>query len=112
MTLPDKVLAAFHANGNTTSVMPFAVTGANAKLEAPVVRPEVQERRSGAVVVDSGKRVSVPEFHGEGVRNVVEDANKLGLHVQTVGSGLATEQAPAAGTMVPLGTEIVVRFAR
>ena len=112
MALPDKVLAAFHANGNTTSVMPFAVTGANARLEAPVVRPEVQERRSGAVVVDSGKRVSVPEFHGEGVRNVVEDANKLGLHVQTVGSGLATEQAPAAGTMVPLGTEIVVRFAR
>jgi cell division protein FtsI (penicillin-binding protein 3) len=32
--------------------------------------------------------------------------------VQTLGSGLAREQAPAAGTMVPVGTEIVVRFAR
>jgi cell division protein FtsI (penicillin-binding protein 3) len=32
--------------------------------------------------------------------------------VQTLGSGLAQEQAPAVGTMVPVGTEIVVRFAR
>ena len=37
---------------------------------------------------------------------------RLGLRVQPVGSGLAREQAPAAGTMVPLGTEIVVRFTR
>jgi cell division protein FtsI (penicillin-binding protein 3) len=29
-----------------------------------------------------------------------------------VGSGIAREQAPAAGTLVPLGTEVVVRFAR
>jgi cell division protein FtsI (penicillin-binding protein 3) len=34
------------------------------------------------------------------------------LRVQTMGSGLAQEQAPVAGTMVPVGTEIVVRFVR
>jgi cell division protein FtsI (penicillin-binding protein 3) len=29
-----------------------------------------------------------------------------------VGSGIAREQAPAPGSMVPPGTEIVVRFTR
>ena len=37
---------------------------------------------------------------------------QLGLRVQPVGSGLAREQVPAAGTMVPAGTEVVVRFTR
>jgi cell division protein FtsI (penicillin-binding protein 3) len=111
MGLPDKVLAAFHANGNTTSVMPDALTTSTAKMEAPKIRPAV-EARNGAVVIDAGKRVAVPNFTGSALRSVVENAGHLGLRVQTLGSGLAKEQAPAAGTMVPVGTEIVVRFAR
>jgi cell division protein FtsI (penicillin-binding protein 3) len=109
--LPDKVMEAFHANGNTTSVMPDAAQQATAKVEAPKIRPPV-EAQNGGVVIDAGKRVAVPEFKGDGLRMVVQDAGRLGLRVQTLGSGLAREQAPAAGTMVPLGTEIVVRFAR
>jgi cell division protein FtsI (penicillin-binding protein 3) len=108
--LPDKVLAAFHANGNTTSVIDHGED--TARVDAPVIRPQVQSRSNGAVVIDAGKRVAVPAFDGEGLRNVVESAGHLGLRVQTLGSGLAREQAPAAGTMVPVGTEIVVRFAR
>jgi len=46
------------------------------------------------------------------LRSVVEQAGQLGLRVQPVGSGLAHDQVPAAGTLVPIGTEIVVRFAR
>ncbi|HZL28707.1 MAG TPA: PASTA domain-containing protein [Acidobacteriaceae bacterium] len=42
----------------------------------------------------------------------MQQANAAGLSVQPVGSGLAREQVPAAGTMVPIGTEIVVRFTR
>jgi cell division protein FtsI (penicillin-binding protein 3) len=110
MTLPDKVVAAFHANGDTTSVMPDASSSV-AKIQAPQVRPTVQ-RSAGAVLVDEGKRVAVPEFSGEALRDVVEKAEQAGLHVQTLGSGVAHEQAPAAGTMVPLGTAVVVRFAR
>jgi cell division protein FtsI (penicillin-binding protein 3) len=109
--LPDKVMEAFHANGNTTSVMPDASTTATAKVEAPKIRPPV-EQQTGGVVIDAAKRVTVPEFKGDGLRAVVQDAGRLGLRVQTLGSGLAREQAPAAGTMVPLGTEVVVRFAR
>jgi cell division protein FtsI (penicillin-binding protein 3) len=110
-TLPDKVLAAFHANGDTTSVMPDANTR-EAKVQPPEVRPMVQAQAKGSVYVDNGKRVAVPDFSGSALREVVEKAGLAGLHVQTVGSGVALEQAPAAGTMVPMGTEVVVRFTR
>ncbi|MGA7158869.1 MAG: penicillin-binding protein [Acidobacteriaceae bacterium] len=107
--LPDKVAEAFHKNGDTSSTMG---DGAGARVEGPVIRPQVQARGNGAVVIDAGKRVAVPDFHGSDLRSVVEKAGNLGLRVQTLGSGLAQDQAPAAGTMVPVGTEIVVRFVR
>ncbi len=67
---------------------------------------------NGAVTVDAGLRVPVPSFEGAGLRSVVERADVAGLRVQVVGNGLARGQAPAAGTMVPAGTEVVVRFSR
>jgi cell division protein FtsI (penicillin-binding protein 3) len=109
VALPDKVLDAFHKKGDATSGMP---DGANERMETPVIRPAVQARGNGAVVIDAGKRVAVPDFHGNDLRTVVEKAGNLRLRVRTLGSGLAQDQAPAAGTMVPLGTEIVVRFSR
>jgi len=110
--LPAKVLAAFTANGGTSSAMPDAALGTSAPLRAPVVVPQIQARANGSVVVDAGKRVAVPAFTGSALRAVVETAAGLGLRVEPVGSGIAREQAPAAGTMVPLGTEVVVRFTR
>jgi cell division protein FtsI (penicillin-binding protein 3) len=111
-TLSDKLLADFHRSGNTTSVISDGAVTADGHVQGPAIRPAVQARANGAVLIDAGKRVSVPEFHGADLRSVVEHAGNLGLRVQTLGSGLALEQAPAAGTMVPVGTEIVVRFAR
>ena len=64
------------------------------------------------MVVDSRVRVAVPSFEGASLRTVIEQAGKLGLRVEPVGSGLAREQVPAAGTMVPAGTQIAVRFSR
>ncbi len=82
---------------------------AEAMPQAPSVpRPAAD----GSVVVDSTKRVAVPSFVGQPLRRVIEAAGTSGLAVQVVGSGLAREQAPAPGTMVPAGTEIVVRFTR
>jgi cell division protein FtsI (penicillin-binding protein 3) len=65
-----------------------------------------------AVVVSSGKSVAVPSLLGEPVREVIEKAGAAGLGVQVVGSGIARQQVPAAGTMVPAGTEMVVQFGR
>jgi cell division protein FtsI (penicillin-binding protein 3) len=112
LALPDKMLSAFHANGDTTSI----ISDADSE-QAQTVTPSradlaVQPRGNGAVVVDAGNRVAVPQFQGAALRNVVEQATGLGLRVETLGSGLARDQMPAAGTMVPPGTEIVVRFAR
>ena len=75
------------------------------------VHSRLQQMKS-AVLVDGGKRVAVPDFSGEVLREVIEKAGQSGLHVQTLGSGSAREQAPVAGTMVPVGTEVVVRFLR
>ena len=109
-SLSDKVLAQFHANGNTTSTIDVGDT--KAPIPTPKLLPVVQSRPAGGVVVDAGHRVAVPSFGGSALRSVVEQAGQMGLRVQPVGSGLAREQVPAAGTLVPIGTEIVVRFAR
>jgi cell division protein FtsI (penicillin-binding protein 3) len=106
--LTERALAELHGGGASGAMD----AGAKEKMVAPVVAPAVQARGDGAVVVDAGKRVAVPEFAGAALRSVVESADHLGLRVQTLGSGLAREQAPVAGTMVPMGTEVVVRFAR
>jgi cell division protein FtsI (penicillin-binding protein 3) len=64
------------------------------------------------IVVDAKRRVPVPSFVGEPLRKVVESAGASGLGLQPLGDGIAREQAPVAGTLVPLGTEVVVRFRR
>jgi cell division protein FtsI (penicillin-binding protein 3) len=109
--LPAKVLAAFAAHGGTSSAMPDAGE-TTARLNVPKVSFETQEKDKGFIVVDASRQVSVPSFEGAGLRGVVERADAMGLRVQPVGSGLAREQVPAAGTMVPAGTEVVVRFTR
>ena len=81
-------------------------------LEKPKIVPSVQTRSDGGVVVDATRRVAVPSFVGSSLRTSVEREDNAGLRVQPVGSGLAKDQAPAAGTMVPAGTEVVVRFSR
>ena len=108
--LPARVLAAFHAQGSTTSVMPTE-EASRRPLAAPRLTPLVREA-GREVVVDAGPRVPVPGFVGATLRTVVERAGSAGLKVQPVGSGLATEQVPVAGTMVPQGTQVVVRFSR
>ncbi|WP_158792349.1 penicillin-binding protein [Granulicella sp. L60] len=105
--LPAKVLAAFKTSGGAMS----SDDSASASLLKPKPLPAVQKTDSG-VVVDAGLHVPVPSFEGAGLRGVVERADAAGLRVQVVGSGLAREQVPAAGTMVPAGTEVVVRFSR
>jgi cell division protein FtsI (penicillin-binding protein 3) len=107
--LPGKVVAAFHANESMDSATPNG-NDVSASLSVSKAAPIVRDR--GAVVVNAGLRVPVPSFEGAALRSVVERADAVGLRVQAVGSGLAREQAPAAGTMVPAGTEVVVRFGR
>jgi cell division protein FtsI/penicillin-binding protein 2 len=109
--LSAKVVSAFKAAGGSGSAMPDAAGGV---AEAPVSTKAApaNQTKAGGVRVDASKRVVVPSFTGRGLRAVIEQADEQGLRVKPVGSGLAREQVPAAGTMVPNGTEIVVRFTR
>ena len=105
--LPEKILQAFKDHGGSS-----LMTDESADLK-PLPKPVVTDtsRPDGAVVVDSSQKVAVPVLDG-GLRNVIQKAAVAGLRVQPVGSGLAREQVPAAGTLVPVGTEVVVRFTR
>lgn len=105
--LPDKIMQAFREHGGS-SLMPEEA----AVQPMPKPQPTTTVRSDGAVVVDASRKVAVPVFDGSGLRAVIEKAGVAGLRVQPVGSGLAREQMPLAGTLVPMGTEVVVRFGR
>jgi cell division protein FtsI (penicillin-binding protein 3) len=64
------------------------------------------------VTIGEAKRLRVPSLVGQSMRKVIELAAAAGLEVQINGNGTVREQAPAAGTLVPPGTKIVVRCGR
>ena len=99
---------------------PNAVSGGRPVSKPKAVAPpataalaseQIPKGRDSFVSVAS-QRIAVPSFVGKSLREVVVETSAMGLGVQIVGTGVAREQAPAAGTMVPAGTEIVVRFAQ
>jgi cell division protein FtsI (penicillin-binding protein 3) len=105
--LPQKMLLAFREHGGSSFMS--EETAEVKSLPSPAA--DHTSRSDGAVVVDASQKVAVPVLTG-GLRPVIQKAAEAGLRVQPVGSGLAREQVPAAGTMVPVGTEVVVRFTR
>ena len=105
--LPEKLLAAFREHGGSNWVSDE--TALTQPLHAPLIGD--QKRADGSVLVDTGRKVAVPVLTG-GLRVVIRKAADAGLRVQPVGSGLAREQVPEGGTLVPIGTEVVVRFTR
>ena len=70
------------------------------------------QQTAATVIVDESKKLRVPSLIGLPVRKVIEQAAAAGLPVQVSGSGTVREQAPAAGTLVAPGTQIVVRCGR
>jgi cell division protein FtsI (penicillin-binding protein 3) len=78
-------------------------------IPSPMLPPSPVKKTTGSVSVPNHS-VAVPWFVGKSLREVVIQASNAGLGVQIVGSGLARDQVPAAGTLVPAGTDIVVRF--
>jgi hypothetical protein len=72
-----------------------------------------QVSTGGTVVLDMEQGgVVVPSFIGKSVRAAVETAEETGLDLDAVGSGLAHEQQPPAGSHVAAGTRIMVHFGR
>ena len=69
-------------------------------------------RTSGVVVidVDEGGDIPVPDFAGKTMREVTEACLRLGLNPILVGSRLASQQSPAAGSKVRRGSKVTVQF--
>jgi cell division protein FtsI (penicillin-binding protein 3) len=101
--------AAISAEPGSAHASPGVKPQASAAQAKPasVQAPPSQHRQT---VTIANQRVAVPSFAGKSLREVVIQASNAGLGVQIVGSGLARDQVPAAGTLVPAGTDIVVRF--
>ncbi len=67
----------------------------------------------GTVVLDVEEGgIEVPSFLGKTLRMAMEAAQDAGLALDAVGSGVAREQSPAAGTKVATGSRVVVKFGR
>jgi len=68
---------------------------------------------TGTVVLDVEQGgIEVPLFTGKTVRGAVEAAQDAGLELEAVGSGVARQQSPPAGTHVAAGARVTVQFGR
>jgi cell division protein FtsI/penicillin-binding protein 2 len=64
------------------------------------------------VAIGDGSAVTLPNLAGQTIRGVTEACSRLGLMPSLIGDGIAVEQFPGAGTQVPRGSRVTVRFGR
>jgi len=93
------------------SVKSSSAQSVAATARAPQSDQDAQPPGSEVTVSDA-RKLKVPSLLGLPMRRVITQAAAAGLEVQIAGSGTVREQAPAAGTMVAAGTQIVVRCSR
>jgi cell division protein FtsI (penicillin-binding protein 3) len=91
-------------NGDSPQKSPSSTTATATQTNAPA---------SGTVVLDVEQGgIEVPLFIGKTVRGAVEAAQDAGLELEAVGSGVARQQSPPAGTHVAAGAHVTVQFGR
>src|SRR5712671_152774 len=73
---------------------------------------ETNNQARGTVVLDVAGGVLVPDFHGKSLRVALEEAESAGLELEVNGSGVGLDQSPAAGSRIPPGGHVSVRFGR
>jgi cell division protein FtsI (penicillin-binding protein 3) len=78
------------------------------EVEKP--RTVLQKLPEVMVSADEGGGITVPDFSGKTMREVTESCLRLGLDPVLVGSSLASQQTPAAGSKVRHGAKIIVEF--
>jgi cell division protein FtsI (penicillin-binding protein 3) len=87
---------------------PVSAKNPEAADDVPVKTPT-----AGTVVIDVEQGgIEVPSFVGKTVRGAVESAQDAGLELEAVGSGVARQQSPLAGTHVVAGAHVTVQFGR
>ncbi len=91
-----------------------ATESAEARFQAAAAKTKQpgSARATVAFGDPSAVAVVVPSLTGQSVRGVTEQCSRLGLVPSLIGSGVAVEQTPAAGTQVAPGSQVTVRFGR
>jgi cell division protein FtsI (penicillin-binding protein 3) len=102
--------------GEATTLEDFSPTDFSGQPDLPPaasnqVEPEPKSHAPEvAMAADEGGDISVPDFSGKTMREVTEMCLHLGLEPLPVGSNLAIEQHPEAGTQVRRGAKVTVQF--
>jgi cell division protein FtsI (penicillin-binding protein 3) len=81
-------------------------------VDADAAAPEKLPSTGTVVLEVEQGGIQVPSFVGKTVRSAVEAAQDAGLELDAVGSGVARQQAPVAGTHVAAGARVTVQFGR
>ena len=118
------VVGSAQSGGGSKSAMANVVVAAAMRQREPVapappaVPPSSQvasgaASTNGTVVLDVEQGgIVVPSFAGKSVRSAIELAESSGLDLDIVGSGLALDQSPPAGSHVASGARVTVKFGR
>jgi len=104
-------------SGTSASAQSNTSPSAQANTSSPTGSKPAQQQQQAepstrTVMIPDEKRLRVPSLTGLSVRDVIIQAGSAGLAVRITGSGIARQQAPAPGTLVPPGTQIVVHCER
>lgn len=105
------VEAALHEKAVPAEALAQPMQGSLQSANKTVPSPEAKLQPNGTVVLDiSQGGIEVPSFLGKTVRGSVEAAEDSGLELEAIGSGVARQQSPPAGTRVAAGAHVTVQF--
>jgi cell division protein FtsI (penicillin-binding protein 3) len=102
----------FASNVKKNGDAPNAADAAAENASEAKYQAAVQKSSSGASANAAVEGIEMPNFAGQTVRYVIEECSRLGVTPNLIGNGLAVEQSPDAGTVVPHGSAVTVRFGR
>jgi cell division protein FtsI/penicillin-binding protein 2 len=106
-----KTLEAKHSPPSLLAKADFDEFGsARADSAAPAALSSAALATPSTIALSPGHGIAVPNLAGKTVREVTEICMQLGVNPVLVGDGLAEEQQPAAGAVVPQGGSLTVHF--
>jgi cell division protein FtsI (penicillin-binding protein 3) len=111
--VPAAMREAVTSGPASTVMQPSQASAKSAGVADAAATAQSKLPASGTVVLDVEQGgIEVPSFVGKTVRGAVEAAQDAGLELEAVGSGVARQQSPPAGTHLAAGSRVTVQFGR
>jgi cell division protein FtsI (penicillin-binding protein 3) len=118
---PNLIQAAYHPGAGVADSSQDDLAAVDFSAQVGTVEDESSSKNSMAktpmqtlpelmVAADEGGGITVPDFTAKTMREVTETCLRLGLDPVLVGSSLASEQTPMAGSRVRRGSKVIVEF--